>query len=181
VSTPPRPACRRGVAAAGRLCRPKSVIAQTTPVLHKQRIIAAFMRMWRDIANRWGCCAALSRGSSAADRRSPPTLEDSVGCWRARTMLDSHREVPSVAPNRRFGDLGKSKRIGQKVRAGAKPALTQYNKQTGSYPFVTTGGGGGALPLPTWALAATLRRASTAAVARASFFMRQTLHFATSP
>jgi hypothetical protein len=51
---------------------------------------------------------------------------------------------------------------------------------TESYPFVTTGGGGGALPLPTWALAATLRRASTAAVARASFFMKQTLHFATS-
>ena len=47
---------------------------------------------------------------------------------------------------------------------------------TESYPFVTTGGGGGALPLPTWALAATLRRASTAAVARASFFMKQTLH-----
>ena len=41
-----------------------------------------------------------------------------------------------------------------------------------TYPFVTTGGGGGALPLPIWALAVTLRRASTAAVARASFFMK---------
>jgi hypothetical protein len=48
--------------------------------------------------------------------------------------------------------------------------------RTESYPFVTTGGGGGALPLPIgafhpWALAVTLRRASTAA-ARASFFMK---------
>jgi hypothetical protein len=40
-----------------------------------------------------------------------------------------------------------------------------------SYPFVTTGGG--ALPLPVLAQPAMLRRASTAAVARASFFMKE--------
>ncbi len=42
--------------------------------------------------------------------------------------------------------------------------------QIATYPLVTTGGG--ALPLPTCAQPAMLRRANTAAVARASFFMK---------
>jgi len=52
------------------------------------------------------------------------------------------------------------------------PALTPYNPNTtmDDYPFVTTGGG--ALPLPVLAQPAMLRRASTAAVAIASFFMK---------
>ena len=41
----------------------------------------------------------------------------------------------------------------------------------GNYPFVTTGGG--ALPLPVLAQPAMLKRARTAAVARASFFMKK--------
>jgi hypothetical protein len=63
-------------------------------------------------------------------------------------------------------------------RAVAKPTprkhLARAKPKRGriTYPFVTTGGGGGALPLPIWALAVTLRRASTAAVVRASFFMK---------
>ena len=57
--------------------------------------------------------------------------------------------------------------------AGSVPAPSRdASGERITYPFVTTGGGGGALPLPIWALAVTLRRASTAAVARASFFMK---------
>src|ERR1700722_16429881 len=57
----------------------------------------------------------------------------------------------------------------KKKGAGTRPALPPYNCCTATYPLVTTGGG--ALPLPTWAQPAMLRRANTAAVARASFFI----------
>ena len=56
-------------------------------------------------------------------------------------------------------------------RAGAKPGpFLRQCRYAATYPFVTTGGG--ALPLPTLAQPAMLRRASTAAVASASFFMK---------
>jgi hypothetical protein len=122
----------------------------------------------------------LSRGSSAADRRSrQPSRTRSAAGTRERRWTAIAKFRLSRQP--RVGVLGKSKGIGQKGKGRREAGPFPIKQQTGSYPFVTTGGGGGALPLPTWALAATLRRASTAAVARASFFMRQTLHFLPQP
>jgi hypothetical protein len=54
-----------------------------------------------------------------------------------------------------------------KRRAGLTPGPSQYLYS--NYPLVTTGGG--ALPLPTCAQPAMLRRANTAAVASANFFI----------
>jgi hypothetical protein len=48
--------------------------------------------------------------------------------------------------------------------AGAKPALPCIKPAAPDYPFVTTGGGGAAQP-------AIVARASTATIARASFFI----------
>ena len=57
----------------------------------------------------------------------------------------------------------------QKVRDPAQGRVPR-KLHTATYPLVTTGGG--ALPLPTYVpQPATLRRASTAAIAKASFFM----------
>jgi hypothetical protein len=54
-----------------------------------------------------------------------------------------------------------------------RPEGVRPNRGTATYPLVTTGGG--ALPLPTYcAQPAMLRRANTAAVARASFFIAVT-------
>src|SRR5579864_7116864 len=53
-------------------------------------------------------------------------------------------------------------------KAGPSPIQLLYS----NYPLVTTGGG--ALPLPTSAQPAMLRRANTAAVAITSFFMENT-------
>jgi hypothetical protein len=139
---------------------------------YKRRLIAAFMRTQGDILN-----VAQHYSASGALRRRPQVVSnprrirllarenDAGQPWRS----SFRRAKPQIATDRSKG----------KGRREAGPIPT-YNRIRRDYPFVTTGGGGGALPLPTWALAATLRRASTAAVARASFFMRQTLHFATT-
>jgi hypothetical protein len=57
-------------------------------------------------------------------------------------------------------------------RAGARTGpFLKARLMVAAYPFVTTGGG--ALPLPVLAQPAMLSRASTAAVASASFFMKK--------
>jgi hypothetical protein len=70
--------------------------------------------------------ALLRCAVSRQQRRQPPLPANARGFGRLlgrENDAGQPREVPSVAPSRRFGDLGQSKRIGQKVRAGAKPAL----------------------------------------------------------
>src|SRR5262249_7157872 len=60
----------------------------------------------------------------------------------------------------------------KKKEAGTKAGPSPIQVPYGAYPLVTTGGG--ALPLPVSAQPAMLRRANTAAVARAIFFMKET-------
>ena len=107
---------------------------------------------------RWcGNAPRNSRPRSPQNTAGKKVLRGMAGSF----VMDAHEKKghPQKAPPKKKG-------------AGTRPALPPYNCCIATYPLVTTGGG--ALPLPTSAQPAMLRRANTAAVARASFFMKRT-------
>jgi hypothetical protein len=100
---------------AGKRCRPNSVISPTSVV-------------YRNIRLRHLCEHSEALRMVAQSR---PALEQHDRLLAAR----ERREQPSrtsAAPSR---TLAKSKGIGQKVRAGARPAPSRYNRRRGVTPW----------------------------------------------